>query len=608
MTLGQPLGLALLSLAIPIVIVYLLRGNPRRRSTSAAFLWRGLDQQQTARRSWRRPPRSLALLLQLLALTAGALALARPSLGETSPRQFVYLLDASASMQATDVAPSRFDAARAAIRTELDKLGPGDRATLIRIGAHPEVLASGSSTAELRRALERATPGAAPVDLRDALAMAGQRVERPLGEGSEIVVFTDGTLQEPPGLGLLPLPVRLVRVGERGDNQGVSSLQVRRTVGQSNRLAGFAVLTNYGDGPARVPVRLLADGLLLETRLVDLPARGRSEQPFDLPAGARSVAVALGGRDSLALDDRAEVSVPENRRRSALLVSRSPDAWEQALGVVPGVDLQTQHPDGYRDLGADVVVFDGFVPPQLPGGQLILVNPPPENGLVEVLGDVREVQISSFDPQHPILRSLDLGAIRLVKASRLAVPRWATSIAETPAGPLILQGDLDGRRVIVLGFDPQLSGLEKLITFPIMVSNTMDYLSRSGTDPWVVPGQAVTLPVDPDAREVTLDRPDGSRQVLAPRGGAARIDAAEQVGRYTLRQRLASGPIVERTFAVNLFGESEADVAPRALADRPPAAPLELVANQPGPPIWLPFVALGLALLGLEWLHFVWRG
>ena len=76
MTLGQPWALAFLALAVPILLIYLLRGNPRRLRTTAAFLWRGLDQQTTARRSWRRPPRSLALLLQLLALALGALALA----------------------------------------------------------------------------------------------------------------------------------------------------------------------------------------------------------------------------------------------------------------------------------------------------------------------------------------------------------------------------------------------------------------------------------------------------------------------------------------------------------------------------------------------------
>jgi Ca-activated chloride channel homolog len=584
LSLGQPWALALLALAVPILLVHLLRGNPRRRPTPAAFLWRDLEEQVTARRNWRRPPRSLALFLQLLALLAGIAALARPLFGETSARQFVYILDASASMQATDVAPNRFEAARAAVRAELGKLRIGDRATVIRLGARPEVLAFGSDPVELSRGLDLAQPGAAPASLRDGLAKGIQQAQRVSGgQGvepvGEIVVFTDGTLPEPLGLGPLPLPVRYVKVGQSGSNQGVSLLQVRRAPGEAARFAGFARVTNYADAAARVTVRLTADSLPIETRQVEVPPRGRAELPFEVPPGARSVSAALGGRDNLPLDDRAEVTVPENRRRSALLVSRSPQAWEQALRALPGLDVVIQNPATYRDLGAELVVLDGFMPPDLPGGQLVVVNPPAGNGLIEVRGDAREVQVSSFDPGHPLLRSLDLGALRLVKASRLGVPRWANSVAETPAGPVVLQGDLDGRRIVVLGFDPLLSGLEKLITFPLLVANAVEYLLSSGADPFVTPGRSVALPLARDALEAVLERPDGSRQLLVAHSGSVRIEAADQVGRYTVHQRLPGGEVVARTFYVDLFGETEADIAPRERASLAPASPPEAVAQ-----------------------------
>jgi hypothetical protein len=608
LTFGQPWAFALAALALPILLLYLLRGNLRRRPTTAAFLWRGLDQQLTARRSWRRPPRSLALLLQLLALAAGVLALARPSTGEVATRQLVYVLDASASMQATDVSPTRFEAARAAIRQQIQALRPGDQATLIRLAAQPEVLASGTDTRELLRGLERAQPAAAAVDLRGALVMAGQRVEQPINQGSEIVVYSDGTLPDPLGLGSLPLPVRFERIGQSGENQGVSALHIRRAPGEVVRFSGFARLTNYAETASRVPVRITADGVPVDTRQVELPARGRSELPFEVPPGAKTVSVVLGGQDQLALDNRAEVTVPENRRLSTLLVSRSPGPWQQALGVLPGLDVTVQSPSNYQDTGAEIVVSDGFVPPRLPGGQLLVVNPPPGNWLVELLGDVREVQVSSFDVSHPILRSVDLGALRLVRASRLAVPRWATSVAETPGGPLVLHGELEGRRIVVLGFDPLVSGMEKLVSFPILVANVVGHLQEAGTDPFVAPGQRLTLPISPDARELVLERPNGSRQPLVARGGAVQIESADQVGRYTLNQRLASGELSSRTFFVNLFGESESDTTPRDRPAWPPSAPIEAAEQRPGPPIWPPFVAACLALLSVEWLHFLRRG
>jgi Ca-activated chloride channel homolog len=606
-TLLQPWGLALLLLALPLVAIYLLRGNPRRELTTAAFLWRGLEQQLTARRRWRRPPRSLALLLQLLALAAAVCALAQPALDARSSRQTVYLLDASASMLATDVKPNRFEFARAAIKTELESWQAGDRATLILIGAQPRVLVANAEPAALTRALAAARAVEPSANLRDALAIAGRHLQLPLGQGSEVVVFSDGTLSEPAGLERLAAPVRFVAVGTRGANQGVSSLQVRRGGGDAARFAGFASLTNYDTTNVRLPVRLLADGLPLETRLVDVPARGRAELPFEVPPTARSVAVALGGSDDLSLDDRAEISVPENRRRSALLVSRTPQAWQQALSVIPGLDVVVQSPDAYHDLGSELVVLDGFLPPRLPGGQLLVVNPPSGNGLVRVLGDVRDAPVSSYDAQDPLLRALDLGAIRLVKASRLSIPPWASSVAETAAGPLVLRGALDGRRVAVLGFDPLVSGLEKLVTFPLLVSNAVEYLSGSGADPAVPLGQPLLLPVAPDAAEVVLELPDGSRRSLSTGSGVAWLDDLDQVGRYNLRQRLAGGAQSQRTFFVDLFGESEADTAPHAYAAWPGASS-ELAAQQPGPPLWPLFVAAALLLLSLEWLHALRRG
>jgi uncharacterized protein (TIGR03382 family) len=162
--------------------------------------------------------------------------------------------------------------------------------------------------------------------------------------------------------------------------------------------------------------------------------------------------------------------------------------------------------------------------------------------------------------------------------------------------------------VVVIGFDPFLSGLEKLVAFPLLVSNSVDLLASSGVDPWVAPGQPVLLPVSTEALEVSLARPDGTVTPLDPRAGAARIDSTDQVGPYLLRQRLPDGQVLARTFNVALFGETEADVAPRDLPAWPAAALLENAAPRPGPPIWLPFAALALALLGLEWLHYARRG
>ena len=79
---------ALLALAVPLAIyvVHWLFGSRRRVRVPAIFLWAELPQAPTGRSRRRRPPFSLLLLLQLLAATLAALALARPVASSDPPR------------------------------------------------------------------------------------------------------------------------------------------------------------------------------------------------------------------------------------------------------------------------------------------------------------------------------------------------------------------------------------------------------------------------------------------------------------------------------------------------------------------------------------------
>lgn len=73
-------------------------------------------------------------LLYLLALGVGIVALARPTVPvlQADPKAALVLaVDISLSMRATDVSPSRFEAARAALRTFLHELPEGARVALV---------------------------------------------------------------------------------------------------------------------------------------------------------------------------------------------------------------------------------------------------------------------------------------------------------------------------------------------------------------------------------------------------------------------------------------------------------------------------------------------
>src|SRR6266849_9224198 len=158
MTLLAPIALVALLAPVAIYLVHWLSGSRRRLRVPAIFLWADLPQASAGRSKRRWPPITLLLLLQLLAATLAALALARPATPSEAPRHLALILDASASMQATDVAPTRFDAARARGLERLAGLGPTDRVSLIRAGRDAALVSSGTPDAA-RDALNTARPG-----------------------------------------------------------------------------------------------------------------------------------------------------------------------------------------------------------------------------------------------------------------------------------------------------------------------------------------------------------------------------------------------------------------------------------------------------------------
>src|SRR5512137_1479728 len=154
-----PLALALATLALPILILYMLKLRRREVEVSSTLLWQLLLRDREANAPWQKLKRNLLLFLQLLMLAALVFALARPfiKVPVVAAGTVVVLLDASASMGATDVAPSRFEAARAAARRLIDGLGANGQMALILVGHQPEVLASSTADKEgLRTALGRA--------------------------------------------------------------------------------------------------------------------------------------------------------------------------------------------------------------------------------------------------------------------------------------------------------------------------------------------------------------------------------------------------------------------------------------------------------------------
>lgn len=122
MTFISPLGLPLLIPVIAIAVAYVVMLRRRRRYAVRFAALPMLDKVVPRRPAWRRHLPTAAIVLAFAALS---LAIARPEIAFTIPREratVMVAIDTSASMQATDVAPSRMAAAIDAASDFIDDL------------------------------------------------------------------------------------------------------------------------------------------------------------------------------------------------------------------------------------------------------------------------------------------------------------------------------------------------------------------------------------------------------------------------------------------------------------------------------------------------------
>ena len=230
MSFAAPLVLLAALVLVPLVARVVLRGERRRRAALEEFGDPGVlahgsvlgAEPVARRRTW----------LQLAALGFGALALARPQLGQRQAelaqtgRDLLVVLDLSRSMTVTDVAPNRLAEAK---RAAWETIGtaPGDRVGLIVFGGSAFLqLPLTTDHAALKLFLDAATPddlGDPATDVGTALATAGKVFEHEGQRGYRAVLLaSDGETGEGDldaavaGLKAEGIPVFAIGVGTTG--------------------------------------------------------------------------------------------------------------------------------------------------------------------------------------------------------------------------------------------------------------------------------------------------------------------------------------------------------------------------------------------------------
>jgi len=642
-----PLALIFAALSIPIIIMYMLKLRRRDMLVSSTLLWQRLLRDREANAPWQRLRRNLLLLLQLLILALLTLALARPFVPAPSvvSGSVVVLLDASASMQAQDVEPTRFDAGRQVAREIVAGLGAGDVATIIAVGPQPQVLASATNDrALLRRALAAASPTNGPADWEAAFALAGASLSGTRDAGAlraRAVIISDGALPE--ALPPLPGEVRFVGVGGRADNLAITALATRE--GSAGPQV-FLRVVNYGNADAEPLVEFAADGMLFDARRLPVPARGSADLaltdlPYDLRVLQARLVLADEDRDSdaLPLDDVAWAVHASAASGRVLFVSEGNLFLERALGALPGVELVrlTSPPpspplpgggssspslplEGGGEESYDLYVYDGVVTGTLPAGNLWLISPVPtgegsdpgrsggeEDGFpIGVGGFFTATTITRVASDNPLLRYVDLSDVHVLQARAVEPPPGARVLVEAEGGPLLFVAERPEGRLAVLTFDLRDSDLPLQVAFPILTANLIDWLlpRRDAALPGSArAGEPVPVQPDPEAAEIRVTAPDGTRHAL-PVGDQLPVFAdTDQLGVYVVEQVDRSGDALQSAYlAVNLLDADESDIAPRDVVRVGQAEVTSATWEEEGRREFWPWLAgAALSVLVAEW-------
>lgn len=605
-----PLFLLLGLLAGPIIILYMLRLRRREVMVSSTLLWQKLLRDREANAPWQKLRRNLLLILQLIILAALVFALARPFLPSPSiiSGSVVVLLDASASMQATDVEPTRFAAAKAEVAQLINDLSGSSQMTLIKVGQTPTVVAAASGDrTQLQRALEAVQPDPAAAAWNATFALATGAAQG--FRDARIVIVSDGGI--PVDLPPLPVEYIYVPIGESGENLAITALATRET---EEGIQLFASVQNEGLIDRETLLSIDLDGTLFDSRRLTVPEGSSVNATWDLPPGTATIEARLSDNegDFLPLDDVAWAVHEGGVSNRTLLVTEGNLFLEQVFTVLPGMEAFKVPPESdllepeTAEFDYDLVIFDGVpLPDPPPAADMLIINPQAggEGGLFSVSGTFSNTVTTRLE-ESPLLQFVAWDEVDVRQAKQVSAP-WAQTLVQAEGGPLVQIGEQNGHRIALLTFDLRDSDLPLQIAFPILMANITGWLSpgRAFDAPTgLQPGDPVAVVPGASSTAVLVQKPDGSRWTAEVGEEDLFFTETDTPGLYTVLLRDAAADRPAGSFAVNLFSPAESRILPvESLQIGQTAVETEDEGDVGQRELWPWLLAIAVVVLIVEW-------
>jgi len=622
-----------LGLLVPLVVLYILKVKRKRLTVASTWLWAQAQRDLMARSPFKRLILQVPLLLQALALILLALAAAGPATrGKTvSGDHVAIVIDTSASMAAQDEESGkrRIDLAKEAAVELVDALPPGSDAMILDAGRDSRVaLPPDRDTRRMRAAIDALDARDVEGDLGAAVSLAVSRLQQQ-GGSRRVLVLTDGNLARPATLTSAVVPIEVIRVGAPMSNAAIVRVDVRAgtdPVLDREQVQAFLMLANFGDAPRELFVtmrqRNASDVLASRKVVVEPGEKAPVVLTFDPAEGDYGTGLIfdIAPHDALPVDDVAYGRVPAGRKLPIFTAGAEGGVspWIlRAMVADPDAEVREGSLDELLDSAnvppGAMVVFQGVCPPNPPGGDVLVVNPPAGDCFGTLVGKkVERPVITSWDNGDPRMRFLGFEGVLVGEARLLEPESKRQALLRTDQGTIASDISTSSRSATLLGFDPGETTWPRFPSFVVFVRNLIEQARHhrsSGISGPANAGDPLRASIPPDVREVTVEAPAGPEGSAEPstipvREGLAVVPDVQHVGLYHLSwQEPTPGSM---WIPVNLVSANESDLTrePEDLlgSDVEAVAADEAVEARHGWGWILAIVALGFICFDVWWL------
>jgi hypothetical protein len=510
---------ALLGLIPPAIIaLYFLKLRRQPLEVPSTYLWKRTIEDLHVNSLWQRLRHNILLFLQLLLIALTMLALLRPGWQGTRLEgdRFIFLVDNSASMSATDAegAKNRLEQAKTLVGGLIDQMDSGMTAMIISFADTPQVVQEFTDNRRLlRERLATIQPTVRGTDLHGALDLAdglanpsritteegGAEIDVVAPEPATLYIFSDGRFEDVKGFALgnlggpngLPVYVPIGSLGAQ--NLAITAFATRRSDAKPEERQAFVQVANLTDAAQSTVVELELNGSFLDAKQVEVPAGESGGVVFPLADATGKLTARLKyelttptKRDVLDQDDTAYAPLNDSKLGRVLLVTpgntpvRISLATPRAGRLVTNVEIKS--PDELTsdvhkreaEAGAyDLIVYDQCAPSKMPRANTIFVGrlPPTADwhggetaGNAENDSEAEAVtpptpevvslpQIIDWDRSHPLLSNVELGNVDVGDSIVLDPPSGATVLIDSTAGPIAAIAPRDAYQDVVLGFE-----------------------------------------------------------------------------------------------------------------------------------------------------------